>query len=164
MLCEGQLISNNTTYSCQNLTDEKFCDECINDSRIICQNNQPFRCLYFSGRFRCDGLTTEETKLCYKCCYYNSKEFHLEHFGKNNFRSFQLYLRSFNWEQKFLNSIFNKINREQRLDLLFYEQFYINSINLSQVISENKLIEQYFLIKQITIKDLIFYLMFPNLF
>ena len=169
MICQGQITSNDITYTCQNLTKSNFCDECVgelcqcgqvNHFGHICQN---FRCLNFKDQFRCNNNTSNIIKVCAFCKHCNNQEGELKYFGKNNFRAFNLYLRAFTWEQKFLNSIFYKLANTQRLNLLFYDKFYINLDNCSKLSSENKLVERYFLMKQIVITDLIFYLMFPNL-
>ena len=173
MLYQGQIIYNYAVLKCQNLTNEKFCDECVNN---LCQCGQikydghtcgKFNCLNFRDRFRCNNSTDNVNKICGNCgeCFSHSGQ--LVKFGNTNFRAFHLYLRSFDWDQKFLNSIFYGLDDDQRLNLLLYDKFNIDINNCRRLVFyrdlEYKLVERYFLLKQIIINDLIFCLMFPNL-
>lgn len=156
MLCQGKITFKERLYHCQNITNQKLCEECSN---TLLEGGK-YGCLYYHKHFKCPNLTNNCTRICYYCRKDHETGHYLEStlksFAKNNLVSFNIYLRSFDWDQKFLNDIFIE-------DLMDYDKFFINCKNLTNLKPNYKLLERYFLIKQLFLPELIFQVMFPNI-
>lgn len=64
MSCQNVLTHDGKNYRCQNKTDVKYCQQCVN-------NIFQYRCEYTITQgeytFRCTNTTVNESKICNRC-------------------------------------------------------------------------------------------------
>lgn len=59
MKCQGYKYFNNILFECQNIVEEKLCEDCL-DSKLE-------QCMILKGHYRCANKINNKTKICNDC-------------------------------------------------------------------------------------------------
>jgi hypothetical protein len=162
--CQAYYYEEDNCFKCENLTNEQLCEDCseIKDDRGV-------RCRVFKSRFRCIHKTNSDLKICGSCDIYGNAEEWLEEFYlTRNHRSFEIYLNDFTWKEKTLKTLCKRMASKKCQEILlnssqFNDLLYLTLIKYKRFHPKllSRVLERFFLIKQIIMPDLVAQLMIP---